>query len=166
MTAAIVVCRNRMSGPTVIASDQKSTHEVVFQGRGDPSGADYQPVPDAIVCTPQFARAVAMGILEVTQGTGNEAVKAALAAQSDAFWRRAEQDRSDALAVLETPADNDLISVACIGPGSRPGAVCGENIPVRARDAALAPPLCARHTGLAERCIKRGTGAWQLEEAP
>ncbi len=74
-----------------------------------------------------------------------------------------EKDKSDALATLDQQADNDLISVNCIGPGTRPGAVCGENVPVRQREALAAPPLCSRHQSFAEECYRKGSGPWVLE---
>ena len=160
--AGPVVCRNKMSGPTVIASDQRSTHEVIFGGAGDPEGKDVQYIPQEILQTPQFAAALAKGILEVVSGEDNEQVKAALQNQTDAFWNRAAKDNADALATLEAPADNDLIAIPCIGPGTREGAVCGETVPVRQREQGNQPPLCARHEALTERCVKRGTGPWEL----
>lgn len=160
--ATPVVCRNKMAGPTVIASDQKSTHEVIFQGSGDQDGNDVQYVPEEIIKTPQFARAVSQGILEVIQGEDNAAVQLALQNQSDAFWRRAKAESDKAIESLDQPADNDLVVMPCIGPGSREGAVCGEDVPVRQRESMVNPPLCSRHAGLTESCVRRGSGAWQL----
>lgn len=165
MTVATTVrCRNKMGGPTVIASDPKSTFEVRFEGLGDPDGGDIQLIPDEIARTPAFAKAISQGIFEVIEGEEHEAVKEALARQNDAFWRRARQDKDAALATLEAPADNDMIVINCIGPGPRPGAICGEEVPVRQREASLNPPLCARHAGLASQCLRRGNGPWVLEE--
>lgn len=166
MTVATPVrCRNKMGGPTVIASDPKQTFQVQFAGLGDPDGEDYQLIPQEIVNLPSFAKALSQGVLEVIEGEENDAVKAALAKQSESFWKRAKQETDSALAVLEAPADNDLVVINCIGPGSRPGAVCGEEVPVRQRETGLNPPLCARHTGLAAQCMRRGNGPWYLEEA-
>jgi len=159
-----VMCRNKMAGPTVIASDPKSTHEVIFSGAGAPDGGDVQPIPDELIRVPAFSRAISLGILEVIQGSDNEAVRAALQVQSDAFWKRSQQDNETALASLDAPADNDLIAVACIGPGTRPGTRCEDTIPVRAREQDAQPPLCSRHQSLASRCLRRGTGPWELEE--
>jgi hypothetical protein len=153
-----------MGGPTVIASDPKSTYEVRFEGADDPDGGDIQLIPEEIVRTPAFAKAISQGIFEVIEGEENEAVREALTRQNDAFWRRAKQDKDSAMATLEAPADNDMIVINCIGPGSRPGAICGEEVPVRQREAVLNPPLCARHAGLAAQCVRRGTGPWMLEE--
>ena len=158
-----VMCRNMMLGPTVIASDPKSTHEVIFGGKDAPDGSDVQPIPEELVRTPQFSKAISMGILQVIQGEDNAAVQAAMQIQSDAFWRRAKQDNDAAMASLETTPDNDMIAVQCIGPGTRPGTQCEDTIPVRVREMNAAPPLCARHVQLAERCLRRGNGPWILE---
>jgi hypothetical protein len=163
-TGVPVLCRNRMDGPTVLASDPKSTHEVIWGGKGSPDGTDVQPVPEEVLRTPAFARAVALGVIEVVQGADNDAVKAALQVQSDAFWKRASQDRDAALASIDTAPDNDMIVVTCIGPGTRPDTRCDEDIPVRAREKDASPPLCTRHAALAGRCVRRGDGPWTLEE--
>src|SRR5260370_42629710 len=158
--AGTVGCRNNMSGPTVIASDNRSTHEVVFSGKNDPDGKDFQDVPEEIVRTAQFKSAIRKKILTVVDDSGDPELQQILAEaqqhQSDAFWKRAQNDRDAALAVLEAPADNDLILIPCIGPGSREGAVCGEEVPVRQREAMQRPPLCSRHEALAEQCMRRG----------
>ncbi len=76
---------------------------------------------------------------------------------------RAEKERLEALETLDAPTENDMIAVECIGPGTRPDTKCGENVTVRARDAGAIPPLCSRHEGLADRCVKRGRNPWELE---
>jgi len=148
----------------VISSDLKGTYEVTFSGKGDPAGGDVQMIPPEIVATVQFSNAIQKGILSVVEGAENEVVKKALAKQSDAFWARARQDRDEALATLDQPAENDMIAVACIGPGSRPDTKCEELVPVRAREASSVPPLCTRHEGLSEQCVKRGRSPWVLED--
>lgn len=160
-----VVCQNEMAGPTVIAADIKGTYEVRFDGKGDPSGGDVQRIPPEVVSTVQFANAIAKGILTVSEGEENPLVAKAMERQNDAFWARAKQDRDDALATLDQPAENDMIAVSCIGPGTRPGASCDEQIPVRAREAGSVPPLCTRHAGMADQCVKRGREPWKLETA-
>jgi hypothetical protein len=160
-----VVCQNEMAGPTVIAADIKGGYEVRFDGKGDPSGGDVQRIPPEVVATVQFANAIGKGILTVSEGKDNPLVAKAMERQNDAFWARAKQDHDEALASLDAPAENDMIVVACIGPGTRPETSCGDEIPVRAREAGQLPPLCTRHTGLADRCVKRGREPWKLETA-
>lgn len=159
--SGIVVCRNLMDGPTVIASDQKSTHEVIFQGKGDPDGGDYQHMPAEIIKTPQFARAVSNGILEIDEGADSELVQNALRSQANAFRRRNQSQKTEAEASLERPQEGEILAVDCIGPGTRPGAHCGVQVPLKTGDAR--PPLCSAHENLAERCVKRGSEPWKLE---
>jgi hypothetical protein len=163
MTQVPVLCRNQTAGPLVIASDPKSTHEVIFSGLGDPGGGDVQPVPEELLRTPQFAKTVAMGLLKVEAGEDHEAVRHALQVQTDAFWKRAAQEKDAAMATLETAPDNDMIAIQCIGPGTRPDTRCEDTIPVRVRERDAVPPLCTRHAMLLERCVRRGAGAWTLE---
>lgn len=159
-----VLCKNMMSGPTVIASDPKQTHEVTFGPRNDPNGEDVQPIPEALIKSPAFRRAIRQGILQVVQGEDNPLIADALARQSDAFSKRMAADELAAKESLESAAGNDMIAVTCIGPGTREGNTCEEQVPVRADQQGSRPPLCDRHEYLAERCLKRGNGPWQLED--
>lgn len=161
--ALAVMCQNQMSGPTVIAADAKRNYEVVFQGKGHPDGEDVQPIPEALLRTIQFQRAISRGVITVIEGVGHPVVQQALSRQSDAFARRMQAQQVSDREVLDAPAQNDITVVNCIGPGSRPGAVCGDQVPVRQGDTGK-PPLCDRHKGLSGNCVKRGDGPWVLEE--
>ena len=158
-----VMCRNMMSGPTVIASDPKQTHEVIFGPKDDPQGEDIQPIPEALVKSPAFAKAIRQGILAVVAGEDNPVVQAALTRQTDAFQKRIQADNLKARESLDAPSQNDMLVVTCIGPGSREGTTCEEQIPVRAADAGSKPPLCSRHEHLTELAVKRGSQPWTLE---
>ena len=159
-----VIVQNMTASVLVIASDPRRTHEVTFEGKGSPSGGDFQHIPPEIVRTPAFARQLSLGTLKVVQGEDDPAVKAALQHQSDAFWKRAEEDRAAALSTLDEVADNDYVVLQCVGPGTRPDAPCGENIPRKNAEAMARPPLCDRHIGLTDKCVRRGDGPWVLEQ--
>jgi hypothetical protein len=158
-----VICQNMTDSVLVIASDPRRTHEVTFEGKGSPSGGDYQHMPREIIATPAFARQIALGTLRVVQGEDDPLVASAMQNQSDAFWKRAEADKAAALDTLDEVADNDYLVLQCIGPGTRPDAPCGENIPARAKEAAGIVPLCDRHANLKDKCVRRGDGPWVLE---
>lgn len=160
--ALAVMCANQMSGPTVIAADAKRNYEVMFAGKGSPDGEDVQPIPETLLNTIQFRRAISRGVLRVIEGEDHPIVQAALARQTDAFAKRmAAQDVADR-EVMDSPGRADIVVVACIGPGTRDGAVCGEQVPQR-QDGPGSPPLCDRHQALKDRCVKRGDGPWVLE---
>jgi hypothetical protein len=161
--ALSVMCENQMSGPTVIAGDARRNYEVVFGGKGHPDGEDVQPIPEALLRTVQFQRAISRGVLKVVEGSDHPVVVQALARQSDSFAKRMQAQDVAAREVLDSPAAADIVVVNCFGPGSRPGAVCGEQVPVRSGDTGN-PPLCDRHAGLKDRCVKRGDGPWVLED--
>jgi hypothetical protein len=163
LDAAVVMCRNMMDGPTVIAADAKRNYEIIFAGKDDPGGEDIQPIPNALLATPQFQKAIRQGILVVVEGEDNPVVQAALSKQSTTFRDRMAADAMAAREVLDAPSDQDILVVTCIGPGTREGAVCGENVPVRSKDAASDPPLCSRHAHLADFAVKRGKNPWVLE---
>ncbi len=160
---ATIVCQNMTASVLVIASDPRRTHEVTFEGKGSPSGGDYQHMPREIVATPAFARQIALGTLKVVQGEDDPLVQGAMQRQSDAYWKRAEEEKAAALATLDETADNDYLVLQCIGPGTRPDAPCGENIPVKAQDSGAKAPLCDRHAHLIDRAVRRGNGPWILE---
>jgi hypothetical protein len=161
---ATVMCANMMAGPTVIASDPKQTHEVIFGPKDDPNGEDVQPIPHEMLRTPAFAKAIRQGILKVVSGEDNPVIQAALARQTSTFQDRMKADELRARESIDQVSDEDLLVVTCIGPGSREGQVCEEQIPVRAKDAGSRPPLCDRHQHLAEHAVKRGTKPWALED--
>lgn len=167
MTAAtvetLVMCQNMTPGPLVIASSPKSDNEVIFQGKGSPDGNDVQPIPEGLLRSPAFGKAIKQGTLKVVEGADNPIVANALQAQSDAYWKRMDTDKLAALETLESPKDDDLVAVQCIGPGTREDTVCEDTIPVRAREKDNKPPLCTRHAHLLERCVRRGSGAWAVE---
>ena len=162
-TVSSVMCRNMMDGATHIASDPRQTHSVIFAGSGDPNGEDVQPIPEELLRTPQFVRELRQGVLSVVQGEDNPIVQAALQKQSDSFRARMKADELKAREVLDAPAQDDMIAVQCIGPGTRPDTTCEDQIPVRARDKDSQPPLCSRHRDLVDRCVRRGSGPWVLE---
>lgn len=163
LDAAVVMCRNMMPGPTVIAADAKRNYEIIFAGNEDPQGEDVQSIPNALLATPQFQKALRQGILVVVEGTDNPVIQAALAKQTSAFREKMAADALAAREVLDSPSDDDILVVTCIGPGSREGAVCGEQVPVRSKDSAGKPPLCSRHAHLADFAVKRGNNPWALE---
>ena len=163
LDTATVMCRNMMSGPTTIAADARRNYEILFQGRGHPDGEDVQPIPEALLRTPQFARALRQGIFEVVEGDDHPVVVAAMAKQTDAFRRRNASQETAARESLEAPHAADIIVAMCIGPGARDGLACGEQVPVKELEQAGRPPLCDRHRQLSARCVKRGDGPWVLE---
>lgn len=163
MQASNVMCRNMMSGPTVIAYDAQRHYEVIFAGKGDPDGEDIQAIPEALMRSIAFQRALRQGVLSVTEGEDHPVVQAAMARQSDRFRQRMAADELAAREVLDAVHADDLIGVNCIGPGSREGAVCGELVPLKDKDQLTRPPLCDRHQHLSDFCVKRGSAPWALE---
>lgn len=161
--ALAVMCQNQMEGPTVIAADAKRNYEVNFGRKGDPDGEDVQPIPEALLHTIAFQRAISRGILRVIEGEDHPVVQQALSRQSDAFAKRMKAQQVADREVLDAPAAADIVVLNCIGPGTRQGAVCGEQVPQRSGDTGK-PPLCDRHASLKDRCLKRGDGPWVLED--
>jgi hypothetical protein len=159
-----VMCQNQMAGPTVIAADAKRNYEVIFGPKDDPQGEDVQPIPRYLLATPQFTKALRQGIFRVIEGEDDPVVQQALSRQTTSFRDRMKADELRARESIDQVSDEDLLVVTCIGPGSREGQICEEQIPVRAKDQGSRPPLCDRHQHLAEHAVKRGTRPWALED--
>jgi hypothetical protein len=163
MDTSTVMCRNMMDGPTVIAADAKRNYEIIFAGKDDPQGEDYQSIPEYLLRTPQFSKALRQGILQVTEGEEHPVVQKALARQTSAFRERMASETLAARETIDAASDEDLLVVTCIGPGSREGAVCGDQVAIKEKDAAGRPPLCSKHAHLADFCLKRGNSPWVLD---
>jgi hypothetical protein len=162
--ALAVMCQNQMSGPTVIAADAKRNYETIFAGKDDPDGNDVQPIPDALLRTISFQRALRQGVLRVIEGEDHPVVVQAMNRQTDTFRNRMKAQETADREVIDSPSEDDILVVNCIGPGTREGTACGEQVPVKSKDAAGRPPLCDKHRQLSDRCVKRGDGPWVLED--
>jgi hypothetical protein len=161
--ALAVMCQNQMSGPTVIAADAKRNYETVFAGKDDPDGNDVQPIPDNLLRTISFQRALRQGVLKVIEGEDHPVVVQAMSRQTTSFRDRMKAQDTAAREMIDQPSEDDILVVVCIGPGTREGTPCGEQVPLKAKDAGGRPPLCSRHQQLSDRCVKRGGGPWVLE---
>lgn len=158
-----VMARNRMEGPTIMSSDPRGTYEVLWQGKGDPNGGDVQIVPETIVNTPAFQRALNNGVLLlIEEGTDVEA-REALAKQAAAFAKRSTIERDEILDNLDHQPDNDMLSVPCIGPNNR-GGKCDADVVVRQATQHDAPPLCTQHKYLAGEFVKHDENVYDGPE--
>jgi hypothetical protein len=158
-----VMCQNMTKGPLIICSSPKGDDETRFAGNGDPDGNDVQPIPSGLLAAPQFASSLQKGTLKVVAGDDNPIVVAALQRQTDAFWKKYDQEQKVVMDSMESVAANDMIAVQCIGPGTRAGTQCETQIPVWARAMDATAPLCDAHQHLKSKVFRRGDGPWQLE---
>lgn len=153
-----VMARNLMGGPTVLSTDPRSTHEVIWEGRGDPGGGDVQYIPEEMLKVPAFARALHRGVIELVNPEDNPEAVRALQRQVDMFRSQQERVRDDAMASIEIETNRDLITLACIGPSSKGQGTCGEAVPVPEKTKFDKPPLCHRHADLAVQFVPISTG--------
>lgn len=140
-----VLVKNNVAGPTVF-SDPVSHVQIEWAASGDPEGNDFQYVPDDLVNNVNFMKAVTRGIYAIEDAP--EGVHEAILRQGEAYRHRQEAAKAAAAAVIDQRADDDLISMPCMGPGARPGSDCGDLVPVRAKHRDRKPPLCDRHAGM------------------
>lgn len=145
-----VLVRNTASGPTVF-TDAATNTQVEWQGAGDPAGEDLQQVPDALAENVYFLRAVNRGILVVEEAS--DATRELLARQTASWQTRTAAAKAASLGTIDEQANNDLISVPCVGPSQRGTGECGDSVPVREKTKNDKPPLCSRHAALAPQYV-------------
>lgn len=145
-----LLVRNTTSGPLVF-SVPKEGIALEWQAHGDPTGEDFQQVPDELIKNVNFLKNIQRGTLEVVEA--DDETMAALAKQATAFQSRAQVAHQAAVDAIDQKADNDLVTVPCIGPSGRGTGECGEPVPVREKTKYDHPPLCSRHKSLESQYV-------------
>ncbi len=153
MPVGTIVARNLMDGVTVLASDVKGSHSVEWAALGDPSGDDIQFIPNEVLESVAFRRAVSRGIVEVMEDESDPDVVSALTRQVAAFKRRQEGAKEDVAVTIEKPTNRDSVSVFCVGPDSRGIGKCGQAVAVPEKQLKDVPPLCTQHKHLAAQFV-------------
>lgn len=149
--------RNHQAGPTVLSSDPKGTEYVEWQGYGDPNGEDIQPVSENLQGLPQFMRCVRRGILSHIKDD-DPILGGALDAQQAHWDSRMNQTSEAAAAAIDHQANNDIVTVTCVGPNSRGGGgQCGADVNVRDNVKNEKVPLCNMHQDLAPQYVPEDT---------
>ena len=154
-----VLVRNTTQGPNVF-HDSQSGSEVTWQGAGDVMGGDVQPVPVSFLESHDFLKALNKGSL-IIEGGPDEVLEEiseylkdpGLRAQAAANAQALAAQRSATLEHIENKANNDIVSVKCLGPSARGNGECGVEIPVRDIAQGEKPPLCNAHASLASQFI-------------
>jgi hypothetical protein len=152
----MLLVRNLQAGPTVF-SDKTSDTAIEWAGRGDPSGDDIQQVPEALLKDNiSFLRSIRRGVLEIVEP--DEETRALLDRQVDSWKAREAAGDQAAKEAIDPAANNDIITVPCIGPNSRGNGDCGEPVTVREKTKDANPPLCQQHEMLAGSFALTQTG--------
>jgi len=151
MQGGTVVARNNHDGIVILSSDARGGPTVEWGAKNDINGDDFQFIPEAVLNTPAFQRAVVRGLIEIVDEQSDPEVVKALNRQVAAFRRRQEGAKSEAAELIDRPDDRASISLFCVGPDSRGIGECGESVIMRVggkdqRDAE--PPLCSQHKHL------------------
>ena len=153
----VTMVRNTLPGPTVISSDPKGTHQVEWAGKGDPMGGDVQPVPQEIIDTVPFWNAIQKGILAVENLEDHPELQQTLDRQNASWKARQSMAAEQATAAIDQEANNDIVSVPCIGPDGKNGK-CGADVAVRDKTRDDKPPLCEKHAALAGEYVAEELG--------
>jgi hypothetical protein len=149
---APVLVRNTEGGPTVL-SDLQTKEFVEWAGANDDMGNDVQAVPESFLQNVNFLRCVQRGILVIENADDNPEIAVAIEKQNAAWVARREQAKKKAAESIDQQANNDLVSVRCVGPGGR-GGQCDNTVPVKDKQRADKPPLCSTHEGLAPQYVR------------
>lgn len=145
-----VLVQNMQPGPTVF-SDHASGIEIEWRGADDPDGEDHQQVPRALLRHPNFVKNISRGVFKIIDP--DQDVEAILNRQVSGWRNRRDQAERAAAALIDPAADNDLISMPCVGPGQRPGTTCGVGVPMREKQAEEFPALCDSHKQLKNQFV-------------
>lgn len=151
-----VPVQNLVDGPTTFSDPTKNV-AIEWQARDHINGEDVQIVPDEIVATAPFQKALRNGVFArldgVEEDTESEQANLAFARQTAANAKR-EADYSAAnSAVIDQAPQNDILTVACIGPNNRGNGTCGNPAPFKESARNETPPLCSTHKNLASEFI-------------
>jgi hypothetical protein len=120
-------------------------------------GGDVQPVPEEIINTVPFYRAIQRGILAVENLEDNPELQEAIDKQNASWTARTEAAAAQATASIDQQANNDLVSVPCVGPGAK-GGKCGADVAVRDVNKDDKPPLCNLHEDLVGEYVAEELG--------
>lgn len=153
MPVGSIVARNLMDGVTVLASDVKGSHSVEWAAKGDPKGDDIQYIPEPVLESVAFKRALARGVVELLEDESDPEVVEALAKQVDAFKNRQRGAQEDVEATIDRPTSRDHVSTWCVGPDNRGTGTCGEAVAISEKLLKDVPPLCPEHKGLANQYV-------------
>lgn len=153
MPVGSVVARNKMDGITVLSSDVKGSHSVEWGAFGDPAGNDIQFIPQEIVESVAFRRAIARDVLELIEDESDPDVISALSRQVDAFKRRQRGAEEEVAVTIEKPTNRDTVSAFCVGPDTRDQGKCGEAVAISEKKLKDTPPLCPRHAHLSAQYV-------------
>jgi hypothetical protein len=149
-----LLVRNMAVGPTVF-SDPSTNVAIEWERAGHPDGEDLQQVPDALSDNVSFLKCVQRGILQIEDGP--EALKEAIAKQTAAYERKSQQSAQATADAIDPEADNDLVSVPCVGPNERGTGECGAPVPVREKSKNDHPPLCPKHSQFISQFVPEET---------
>lgn len=147
-----VISRNTKSNVVVLSSDPKGSEFVEWQPAGDPNGGDIQVVPESIAKHPAFTKLITRGIIVLEEAS--DEYREAMSRQNAAFEKRLNGGNSKQTDVMDPEAQNDMLSVPCIGPNGNGTGGCGNAVPVRERTKDERPALCSTHEHLSPQYVQ------------
>ncbi len=151
----LVALRNEKSGVVVLTPDNPGAQGFLrFEAKDDPSGGDIQYVDQSVASSPACARAIMSNVLSVDEATLSSEAAKSFGERMQAAESQRQRVEDAAAAVIDRPETRDIIGMACVGPGTRHGATCGESVNLRELGSNDVAPLCTRHASLSIEYIK------------
>lgn len=155
---APILLQNETQGPLVFQDNDGL--DVVWQAKGDPIGADVQPVPMTFLENANFIRILNKGTLSLYEASDDireqlEAIVSSPAMKHQAtVWQRQQQNAAaEKVVVVDRQANRDFVTNKCLGPDSRGTGNCGIEVSVREVALGQKPPLCPAHAHMAPQFI-------------
>lgn len=104
-----VTVRNNQNTIVVFSHPTDKSLAVEWKAKGDPLGEDIQQVPDSMVESTPFLRAVGLGILSVD--TDSQALADAIARQSARYRGQQQAEQSELDGILDTASQSGVIRI-------------------------------------------------------
>lgn len=132
---------------------------ITWGAKGQPN--DTQRVPNSFADDIDFLNALEQGVFEVVDGPPeilsqiNQETAKARRLREETLARQAAAAES----VMDRVQDKSMVGATCIGPGVRPGQVCGAQLLIAHKNVNDVPPLCGSHADLAPTFSLLETGS-------
>lgn len=158
---APILLQNETQGPLVF-QDGTDGADVVWQAKGDPNGADVQPVPTAFLENSNFLRVLNKGTLSLYEASDDirkqlEKIVSSPAMRHQAqTWQRQLEAKEEKVTV-DRQLNRDFVTNKCLGPDARGVGTCDIEVPSRETAKGEKPPLCPQHAHLASQFVSTET---------
>lgn len=154
-----LLVQNELTNRTVFSkSINGSMQTFIWEAKDDPRGGDLIRLPDFLKDDVDFLNALDQGTLTLTE-SDDPAVKERIESQASIVRQRRVQASERLAATIEQRGGRDILGTPCLGPALNGRGNCETVVlqPAAIRDDE--PPLCDRHSALANEFALIETGS-------